>query len=199
MDKYFTIEQQGEASLKEKGSEFIAYAFPVQSIEDVKKALNQLKQTHSKAVHFCYAYRLGFDGKTIKCSDDGEPAGSAGKPIQNQLLSKNLTNIAVVVVRYFGGTLLGVPGLINAYKNATAMVLQVVPLVEKYIEQKYTIECSYEQLNEVLRIVRLYQGKMLHQEQHLFVLLSIAIPKNRVEEFKNQIQLMYSVNVQEIV
>ena len=113
---YYTIEQPAIAEFKDRGSKFFAYSFPVSSIDDCKKKLAQLKKEHPKAVHHCLAYRIGIDGSTFRVSDDGEPSGSAGRPILGQIDSKKLTNIMVVVVRYFGGSLLGVPGLINAYK-----------------------------------------------------------------------------------
>ena len=133
-DYYFTIEQPAIAELKERGSRFLAYCFPVGTIELCKKHIAALKKEHPKAVHYCVAYRLGIDGNTFRVSDDGEPAGSAGRPILGQIDSKQLTNVLVVVVRYFGGTLLGVPGLINAYKTATSLTLQLIPIVQKAVE-----------------------------------------------------------------
>ena len=115
---YYTIEQETVAEFKDRGSRFLAYAVPVTSIEQFKQKLQQLKELHPKANHHCFAYRIGADGSTFRVSDDGEPSGSAGRPILGQLDSKQVTNAAVIVVRYFGGTLLGVPGLINAYKTA---------------------------------------------------------------------------------
>ena len=123
MNHYYTIEKPAYAEYKDRGSRFLAYAFPAQSVEEFKKRLRELKEEHPRAAHHCAAYRLGADGQTFRASDDGEPSGSAGKPILGQIDSKELTNTAVVVVRYFGGTLLGVPGLINAYKMVHVMVL----------------------------------------------------------------------------
>src|SRR5207247_6484819 len=118
---FYTIEKDGYAELKDRGSKFLAYAFPINKTEDFKKRLKKLKDEHPKAVHHCFAYRLGIDGNNFRSSDDGEPSGTAGRPIMGQIDHKQLTNLAVVVVRYFGGTLLGIPGLINAYKTAAAM------------------------------------------------------------------------------
>ena len=121
-DFYFTIAQPSTAEYKDRGSKFIAYAFPIAVTDDFKKQLQQLKKEHPKAVHHCFAYRIGTDGNNFRSSDDGEPSGTAGKPILGQLDSKQLTNMAVIIVRYWGGTLLGVPGLINAYKTAAAPI-----------------------------------------------------------------------------
>ena len=148
-DFYTTIEKSSNAEFKDRGSRFIAFAFPIETADDFKKELQVLKKEHPKAVHHCFAYRMGTDGNNFRSSDDGEPAGTAGKPILGQLISKGITNAAVVVVRYWGGTMLGVPGLINAYKTAAALALQVTPLVEKQIEVNYSIEFDYTQMNEV--------------------------------------------------
>src|SRR6185369_9427514 len=136
---YKTIEKESVAEFKDRGSRFLAYVFPISSTDDFKKRLKELKEEHSKAVHHCFAYRIGTDGNNFRVSDDGEPSGTAGRPILGQIDSKEITNTAVIVVRYFGGTLLGVPGLINAYKTATTLALQVVPVIQKQIEIKYSI------------------------------------------------------------
>jgi uncharacterized YigZ family protein len=181
-DYYFTIEQPAIAELKERGSRFLAYCFPVGTIELCKKHIAALKKEHPKAVHYCVAYRLGIDGNTFRVSDDGEPAGSAGRPILGQIDSKQLTNVLVVVVRYFGGTLLGVPGLINAYKTATSLTLQLIPIVQKAVELTYELNFDYHQMNEVMMIVKQYNCNVLYQEAQLFVQLKIGIPKHRLEE-----------------
>ncbi len=130
-DYYYTIERSALAEFKDRGSKFIAFAFSITDAVGFKNRLNELKKKTSKAAHHCFAYRIGTDGNNFRSSDDGEPSGSAGKPILGQIDSKQLTNVAVIVVRYFGGTLLGVPGLINAYKTATALVLQTTPILQK--------------------------------------------------------------------
>ena len=132
-DKFRTIESSTTSEFKDRGSKFFAFAYPIERPQDVKERLQVLKKAHPKAVHFCYAYRIGTDGLQFRANDDGEPSGSAGKPILGQIDSLSFTNVLVVVVRYFGGTLLGVPGLINAYKTATADALQQAVVVEKWI------------------------------------------------------------------
>jgi uncharacterized YigZ family protein len=179
---YNTIEQPAMAEFKDRGSKFIAYSFPVNSIDQAKKHLTALKKEHPKAVHHCLAYRMGVDGSTFRVSDDGEPSGSAGRPILGQIDSKQLTNILVVVVRYFGGTLLGVPGLINAYKTATSLALQLAPIIQKPIEIAYTLHFDYQQMNEVMMVIKQYNCSVVEQVAQLFVELKVGIPKNRLEE-----------------
>lgn len=170
------------AEFKDRGSKFLAFAYPAKDIDSCKKILAQLKKEHGKAVHHCLAYRLGVDGATFRVSDDGEPSGTAGRPILGQIDSKELTNVMVVVVRYFGGTLLGVPGLINAYKTATALALQLSPIIKKPIEIAYELNFDYQQMNEVMMIVKHYNCSVVEQSAQLFVQLQIGIPKNRLDE-----------------
>jgi len=181
-DFYYTIEKASSAEFKDRGSKFIAFAYPILSALDFKKILVDLKKEHPKAVHHCFAYRLGTDGNNYRSSDDGEPAGSAGKPILGQIDSKGITNVAVIVVRYFGGTLLGVPGLINAYKTACSLALQVVPVSQKQIEVPYKIQFDYTQMNEVMSIIKQFNCKILQQELQLFCSIEVCIAKNRLEE-----------------
>ena len=188
MDPHFysTIEIPAIAEFKDRGSKFLAYSYPVDSVDTCKKIIAGLKKEHPKAVHFCVAYRIGVEGNIFRASDDGEPAGSAGRPILGQIDSKQLTNIMVVVVRYFGGSLLGVPGLINAYKTATTLALQLAPIVQKPIELQYELNFDYHQMNEVMMIVKQYNCSVTEQEAQLFVQLKIGIPKARLEEVLNK-------------
>jgi uncharacterized YigZ family protein len=179
---YQTIAQQAEAEFKDRGSRFIAFAFPMDHPDQFKQQLALLKKAHPKAVHHCFAYRLGLAGTAFRSGDDGEPAGSAGKPILGQIDSKKLTNVGVIVVRYFGGTLLGVPGLIHAYKTATALALQLVPTVQKNVENTYLVQYDYTNQNEVMMVVKQTQCTVLAQEAQLFCLLTLGIPVARLQE-----------------
>ena len=194
-DYYQTIEKACFAEYKDRGSKFIAYAYPVQTIEDCKQYLQQLKKEHPKAVHHCFAYRLGWNGNQFRVSDDGEPGGTAGRPILGQIDSKQLTNISVIVVRYFGGTLLGVPGLINAYKSATAMALQLVPIVQKPIEILYELHFDYTLMNEVMMVIKQSGCSVAAQETQLFCLLKIGIPKARLTEVLYKLKEIQTVEV----
>jgi uncharacterized YigZ family protein len=161
-DSYQTIAQAAEGLFKDRGSKFLAFAYPIREEENIKPILQNLRELHPKAVHFCYAYRLGM---LAKANDDGEPAGSAGKPILNVLYSKNIINVAVVVVRYFGGTLLGVPGLINAYKSATEEALSQTRILTDYVKEVYVLNFKYELANEVMKIIKTHQ---LHINRQTF-------------------------------
>ena len=191
---YYTIEQPSMAEFKDRGSKFFAYAYPAKDIDSCKKILAQLKKEHGKAVHHCLAYRLGVDGSTFRVSDDGEPAGSAGRPILGQIDSKGLTNVLVVVVRYFGGTLLGIPGLINAYKTATALALQLSPIIKKPIEIAYELNFDYHQMNEVMLLVKQYNCSVVEQTAQLFIQLHIGIPKNRLDEVLEKLGALREVS-----
>ena len=179
---YNTIEKPSTAEFKDRGSKFLAYAFPINNVNDFKKHLQHLKKEHPKAVHHCFAYRLGLDGNNFRVSDDGEPGGTAGKPILGQIDSKEVTNILVVVVRYFGGTLLGVPGLINAYKTAASLALQLTPIVQKQVQIDYVLQFDYTRMNDVMIIVRQFGCEVKKQESQLFCELTVGIPKGRVNE-----------------
>lgn len=194
-DFYFTIEKPANAEFKDRGSKFIAYAFPIETADDFKKQLQLLKKEHPKAVHHCFAYRIGTDGNNFRSSDDGEPSGSAGKPILGQIDSRGLTNTAVIVVRYFGGTLLGVPGLITAYRTAAALVLQVTPIVQKQIEIKHSIEFEYNKMNDVMMVLKQFNCTILLNEMQLFCIIEAGIPKNRLEEVLHKLKNLQNVTV----
>ena len=195
---YNTIEKAGQAEFKDRGSRFIAFAYPLTEVSEFKEKLASLKKDHPKAVHHCFAYRLGLDGNNFRVSDDGEPSGSAGKPILGQIDSRNLTNVLIVVVRYFGGTLLGVPGLINAYKTAATLALQVIPSVSKSVLINYRIHFDYTQMNEVMRVIKHFDCPVLKQEIQLFCHLEIGIPKNRFDEVLFRIKELRGVDAEPV-
>src|ERR1700744_5430566 len=167
-DFYYTIEKTTVAEFKDRGSKFIGYACPVKTVDEFKDRLNEIKKEHPKATHHCFAYRLGLDGNTFRVSDDGEPSGTAGRPILGQLDSKGLVNVMVVVVRYFGGPLLGVPGLIHAYRSAAAMALQITPLVQKQVEKEWLVQFDYTRIGEVMALIKQYNCRIVGQEMQLF-------------------------------
>jgi len=185
---YFTLEKESVAEFKDRGSRFIAFAFPVNTADDFKKRLREIKEEHPKAVHHCFAYRIGIDGNNLpagrqdsRSSDDGEPSGTAGRPILGQIDSRELTNTAIVVARYFGGTLLGVPGLIHAYKTAASFALQSVPITRKPVLINYTLQFDYTIMNDVMRVIKKFDCIVLHQEMQLFCNMKIGIPKSVCE------------------
>ena len=195
---YYTIEKPSSAEFKDRGSKFFAFAYPVETAEAFKKHLQELKKEHPKAVHHCFAYRIGTDGNNFRSSDDGEPSGTAGKPILGQIDSKEITNVAVIVVRYWGGTLLGVPGLINAYKSATALALQVVPVIQKNIELNYELHFDYTKMNDVMRLVKQYNCSIIQQQAQLFCHFMIGVPINRVTEVLYHINELQGIELKKI-
>ena len=153
-DTYKTIESASQGLFKDKGSRFIAFAFSVKTVEEVKPILEKIRKDYHDARHHCYAYNIGYDYNIWRVNDDGEPSGTGGKPILGQIKSFELTNILVVVVRYFGGTLLGVSGLINAYKSATIDALTNATIVTQTIRDKYKLIFSYSLMNEVMKVIK---------------------------------------------
>lgn len=194
-DFYYTIEKTAVAEFKDRGSKFIGYACPVKSVVEAKDKLNEIKKEHPKATHHCFAYRIGTDGNSHRVSDDGEPSGTAGRPILGQIDSKGLVDVLVVVVRYFGGTLLGVPGLINAYKSAASLALQMTPLAQKPVEKEYQVQFDYTQINDIMTLVKQYNCRVVQQEMQLFCNMTLAIPKNRVAEVSYKLQDMRNVEI----
>ncbi len=152
-DSYKTIKNSSTGEYKDKGSKFIAYAFEINSEQEFKNQLDKIKKEHFKARHHCYAYAIGPDHGKYRYNDDGEPGGTAGLPIYNQIKSKELSNIGIVVVRYFGGTKLGVPGLINAYKSSTKEALDNTEIIEKYIEDIVSIKYDYKYTGDIMKVI----------------------------------------------
>ncbi len=182
-DSYRTLNAPAEGFFKDRGSKFHAFAYPLRSEEDTKSLLGTLRELHPKAGHHCYAYRLGLDRNHYRANDDGEPSGTAGRPILNTLYSRDLTNILVVVVRYFGGTLLGVPGLINAYKTATELALDEAVVLTKYVCDEYEITFPYEATSEVNRVLKTYELEVTEQIFEMECTFNVLVRKtllNRV-------------------
>ncbi len=196
-DYYTTIESPSVAEFKDRGSKFIAYAYPLNNVAEFKEKLAALKKEHPKAVHHCFAYRLGLDGLTFRVSDDGEPSGTAGKPILGQIDSKQVTNALIIVVRYFGGTLLGVPGLINAYKSVAALSLQLTAAVQRPVLINYRLQFDHTQTHEVMKVIKQFGCVVLKQEAQLFCLIETGVPKNRLDEVLFRLKELRGVEVQQ--
>ncbi len=194
-DTYLTIEKPTEAIFRDRGSKFIAYAHPITTDQDIKNIVADLKKDNPKANHHCWAMRWSTDRSVFRLNDDGEPSGTAGRPILNTLLSRNLTNIAVVVVRYFGGTLLGVPGLINAYRTATEMALNEAVIIEKTVNDVYTISFDYLQMNDVMRIIKEDNLEILQQQFDNDCAIKVSIRKMQVNQAIGKLQKLTSVKV----
>ncbi|MBA5791264.1 YigZ family protein [Flavobacterium sp. xlx-214] len=198
IDTYKTIEGPSEEILfKEKNSKFFGYAFPVQSEEEVKPILDQLKKTHYTARHWCYAYQIGTKTKNYRANDDGEPNNSAGMPIYGQIQSFDVTNVLVVVVRYFGGVKLGVGGLVTAYKTGAQMALEVADIVEKTIDVHFLIRFDYKNMNKVMRVIKEKNIHVVNQTLELDCLIEISCRLTQQEEIFNAFDQIFEVSIKE--
>ncbi len=181
-DTYKTILKPSEEVLyKEKGSKFFGYAFPVFTEEEVKEHLDELKKKHHSARHWCYAWQLGKEYEQHRANDDGEPSNSAGMPIYGQLQSFEVTNIVVIVVRYFGGTKLGVGGLVQAYKTTAQMALDASKIVERTIDETFILKFEYPEMNTVMRIIKDENLSVIDQKMELNCEFEISVRKKRCQ------------------
>ncbi len=185
-DTYFEITQNAESSLREKGSRFLAYSYHVVDESDVKKCLLDLKQKYPDATHHCYAFVLGQASQAQRANDDGEPSNSAGRPILRAILSKQLTNVLVVVVRYFGGTMLGIPGLIEAYGTSSKMVLEQSGIIEKFMEEKFSVTAEFQHEQEIHRLLNPFQIRIVNREYTHKVRYEIFVRKSQAMNFEKQ-------------
>lgn len=189
-ESYFTIEQSGSAEFKDRGSKFLAFAYPIQSVDEFRTRLAELRKEHPKAVHHCFAYRLGIEGTQFRVSDDGEPSGTAGRPILGQIDSNDLTDVLIIVVRYFGGTLLGVPGLINAYKTSAAMALKQTSIIKKLVTKELKIQFDYPMMNEVMMTLKKYDCEIIKRDMGLFCVFDVTVPVKIFNELEDKIKSM---------
>lgn len=195
-DTFKSIKNESpEVLFKEKGSKFFGYAFPVKSEEEVEDALQMLKKKHHKARHFCYAYQLGMHYEKYRVNDDGEPSNSAGMPIYGQLQSFEVTNILVIVVRYFGGTKLGVGGLISAYKITAQQSLEASNIIQKEIQKNLYLQCSYDLMNAVMRLVKEEQLEISQQDLLEDCTFTIPVRLNDFEAIKLKAASIYGLKV----
>ena len=194
-DIYKTITSPSEGFFKDRGSKFISRAFPISSEGDVKTILGELRREYHDARHHCYAYLLGPDKSAYRINDDGEPSGTAGKPIHGQLLSYDLTNILVVVIRYFGGTKLGIPGLINAYREATKDALNQADIVEKLVTETLTITYDYPLMDVVMRFIKEKNLKIIETRFELNCMVKLGVRKNEAANTEESLKSIYGVKV----
>ena len=196
-DTYRTIENVSEGIYKEKGSRFIAYVYPVTTEEQIREILAGLKEKYYDARHHCYAWRLGADKSRFRANDDGEPSSTAGKPILGQLQSNDLTNILLVVIRYFGGIKLGVSGLINAYRQAAADAIQNAVIVEKTVDEVLRIRFNYLVMNEVMRVVKEVGPDVLERNFQLACEMFLSIRQKEMPVLKDRLLKIESVSIVE--
>ena len=194
-DSYKTIARPAETTYRQLSSKFLVYAYPVESEVEIKEHLDALRKRWFDATHHCYAWRLGPHGEQFRANDDGEPSSTAGKPILGQLLSQEVTNCLVVVVRYFGGTKLGVPGLIAAYKESTALVLSECEIVERTVDVVVNVSFSYIAMNDVMRIVKDMQPKVLGQEFDNLCAMTLSIREGDSEQLIGRLEKVEGATV----
>lgn len=193
-DSFFTLSKTSESLYKEKGSKFIGLAFPVKNEEQVKTKLEETRKTYYDARHHCYAYILKPDASQYRANDDGEPNHSAGDPILGQIKSRKLTNTLVIVVRYFGGTKLGVSGLINAYKTAAAEALDANQVLEKLITKTVLLKFPYEEVNEAMKLISEFEMEISNQTFEMECTIEAEILVSKVEEFESKITLLQNLS-----
>lgn len=198
MDEYKTIEKECTGFYKDKGSKFFSFAYPVTSEDEVKELLQNLRKEHHSARHHCYAWRMGTEEIQFRANDDGEPSSTAGKPILGQLLRFDVTNILVVVVRYFGGTLLGVSGLINAYKNAAANVLHNAVIKSKLIENTYLLRFSYNKLNDVMQLTKRENLNIISTKFEISCELVFSIRKSEALKIFDIFDSFYGIQIKPV-
>lgn len=194
-DNFKTIEKTSEGLFKDRGSKFFGYALPMTDESELKEFIDQLKKEHHNARHFCYAFRINPEDEYYRANDDGEPSNSAGTPILNQILSSELYNIGIVVVRYFGGTKLGVPGLINAYKMGAVAAIENAKLIDQVISKKLIINCEYQHLNEVMRIIKREDLSIDEQKMGLDCTLTMKIPKSEFDHKLAIFEKLHMINI----
>ncbi|HBV50348.1 MULTISPECIES: YigZ family protein [Alistipes] len=187
-DTYLTLEAAAEAASRERSSKFLAYAYPVRTEEEIREHLDALRKRHFDATHHCYAWRLGPRGERYRTNDDGEPSGTAGKPILGQLLSAEVTDCLIVVVRYFGGTKLGVPGLIAAYREAAAEALAAATVVERTVDREIRVDFPYMAMNDVMRAIKECRPTVRAQRFDNLCTMELTIRESRAEELEERLK-----------
>lgn len=197
MDTYLTISSPSEALYKDKGSKFYAFAYPVQTIEQIKEILAEKRKEYYDARHVCYAYMLGYERDVFRANDDGEPSGTAGRPILGQINSSNLTDILIIVVRYFGGTLLGTSGLIQAYKTSAAEAIAAATIEERIVEKTFVSKFGYQDLNAVMRIMKDFDLAIVNQIQEMDCTLYFRIRLGDIERVRDRFDKLDFVSFEE--
>ena len=197
MDTYLTISSVSEALYKDKGSKFYAFAYPVQTVEQIKEILAEKRKEYYDARHVCYAYMLGYERAQFRANDDGEPSGTAGRPILGQINSSNLTDILIIVVRYFGGTLLGTSGLIQAYKTSAAEAIAAATIEERIVEKTFISKFGYQDLNAVMRIMKDFDLAIVNQIQEMDCTLYFRIRLGDIERVRDRFDKLDFVSFEE--
>lgn len=195
MFNFKTIESPVENTLlKEKGSKFIGFAFPVNNEKELKNALEKIRSEHPKATHHCYAFRIGLNGENYRANDDGEPSGSAGLPIYNQLLANEITNVLVISVRYYGGTKLGVSGLVKAYKECAKITLEETTIITKELETEIEIQFNFNQQNTIFTLLSKYDAKVLNFDANENCIVTASLKLSQKESISEKLSEMQYIS-----
>lgn len=197
-DTYLTIRNPATGLFKDKGSKFLGFAFPVSNEKEVKTKVDLLRKEYFDARHHCYAYRLGPNKELFRANDDGEPSGTAGKPILGQIVSKDLTNILIVVVRYFGGTLLGTSGLINAYRKASIETITNASIIQEYVYAVYDLEFDYLHLNQVMKMAKDFEAEIFDQQFEMICRMKIKIKAGNTNALLAKLNLIDQLKINTI-
>jgi uncharacterized YigZ family protein len=195
-DLYRTVSHTSEGSFKDKGSKFLAFAFPIASEDEAKTIVNDLRKKYHDARHHCFAYRIDPENPKYRVNDDGEPSGTAGKPIYGQILSNKLFNILIVVVRYFGGILLGTSGLINAYKLASIDCINNAAIIERTIETYFDLKFQYDKMNLVMRVIKEENIRIVHQDFKVDCKMRLSIRKNNYKKAIERLEKVENLTIQ---
>jgi uncharacterized YigZ family protein len=195
-DTYKTIANPTEGIYKEKGSKFLSFAIPVQNTDEIKEIVKDYRKRYFDARHVCYAYMLGSDRTDFRANDDGEPSGTAGRPILGQINSRDLTNILVIVVRYFGGVLLGTGGLVVAYKEATADALNQAEIIEKTVDEQISITFDYILMNDVMRVIKDTNPQIIHQSFDNLCSMKLAIRKQEAPVLLSKLEKIIGITIE---
>lgn len=198
-DTYFTLEKISEGSAyKEKGSKFLAFAYPLENADQVPGRLQELKKSHPKARHWCYAYQTGVGNPEYRYNDDGEPNNSAGKPVYGQIQSFELTNVLIVVVRYFGGTKLGVGGLIGAYRAAAKNALEEAQIIKKIVKEEVSLRFDYIHMDKIMRVIKENSLEIIDQKMEMDCFFTITVQKSKLEKVFKSFQGLRCVAVKKV-
>lgn len=195
-NSYKTINNSSEGIYKEKGSKFLSFAIPVTNIDEIKQILEQYRKEYYDARHVCYAYILGVEHDIYRANDDGEPSGTAGRPILGQINSFELTNILVIVIRYFGGILLGTGGLITAYKEAAADAIRQAQIIEKIVKSEIIIRFEYPLINDVMRIIKEFEAQIITQQFATECLIKISVSRQFEGVLRAKLENIFGVNIE---
>ncbi len=197
-DTYKTIKQNTQGLFRDRGSKFLSFAFPLSDEDDIKQILENLRKDYHDARHHCYAWILGANKENFRANDDGEPSGTGGRPVLGQIQKNELTDILIVVIRYFGGILLGTGGLINAYRSAAADAIEQAEIVTRTVDDLFEIRFPYSAMNDVMKTVKEEEAEQIEQDFDIECRLMVRLPRNRSERFTGRLSMIDTINIKKL-